>query len=254
MLKNIFKIIIVFLIGVAGGIFSDQILWPYFIERPLFLEYSLDQNPVYITETKEIFIQENIALENAIQKTEKIVVGIETKTKKGAIAQGSGLIVTSDGLILTLAEIVPKNSSIIVWAEGSPYYSSFKNGDVKILKKDSDSNLCLMKIEAANLNTVGFFDFDKIKLGQRIFSISSMFQETGNKGTNPVRAPALAVSQGIIKYFDQNFIYTDISACADTTGSPLFNIDGQVIGINFINKQGNLTTIPGPVIRDFIGF
>jgi hypothetical protein len=61
MFKNIFKIIIVFLIGAVGGIFSEQILWPYFIERPLFLEYSLEQNPVYITETKEITIQENTA-------------------------------------------------------------------------------------------------------------------------------------------------------------------------------------------------
>ena len=255
MLKNISKIIIIFIIGIVGGIFSDQILWPYFIERPLFLEYRLEQNPVYITETKEITIQENTALQDAIEKTEKVVAGIQTKTSKGKIASGSGLIVTSDGLILTLAELFPKNSSITIYIEGTPYHSSLKNGDVKILKKDLDSNLCLIKVEANNLNTAGFFDFGKIKLGQRVFSIHNMFDTVFAKET----APKHVVNQGIVKYFDDDFIYTDISAQETTAGnsclgSPLFSIDSQVIGINFIDKQGNLITIPSSVLRDFIGF
>jgi S1-C subfamily serine protease len=255
MLKNISKIIIVFIVGIVGGIFSDQIFWPYFIERPLFLEYRLEQNPVYITETKEITIQENIALENAIEKTEKVVVGIQTKTSKGKILRGSGLIVTSDGLILALAELFPKNSSITIYIEGVPYHSSLKNGDVKILKKDLDSNFCLIKVEANNLNTAGFFDFDKIKLGQRVFSIGNMFDTTFTKET----APKLAVNQGIVKYFDDDFIYTDIIERETATGnpclgSPLFSIDAQVIGINFIDKQGNLITIPSSTLRNFIGF
>jgi S1-C subfamily serine protease len=255
MFKNIFKIIAVFIIGAVGGIFSDQILWPYFIERPLFLEYRLEQNPVYITETKEITIQENTALQDAIEKTEKVVVGIETKTAKGTISRGSGLVVTSDGLILTLAELFLKNSSITVWVEGTPYHSSLKNGDVKILKKDLDSNLCLIKIEARDLNTSGFFDFGKIKLGQRVFSIGNMFDAKKVKEI----APRHVVNQGIIKYLDSDFIYTDIAeretaAGNPCIGSPLFSIDAQIIGINFIDKQGNLITIPSTTLRDFIGF
>jgi S1-C subfamily serine protease len=255
MFKNIFKIIAIFFIGAVGGIFSEQIIWPYFIERPLFLEYSLEQNPVYITETKEITIQENTALQDAIEKTEKVVAGIETKTAKGTITRGSGLIVTSDGLILALAELFPKNSSITVWVEGTPYRSSLENGDVKILKKPLDSNLCLIKIEAKNLNTAGFFDFGKIKLGQRVFSIGNMFDAKKVKEI----APRRAVNQGIIKYFDNDFIYTNIIAQETATGnscigSPLFSIDAQIIGINFIDKQGNLITIPNTTLRDFIGF
>ena len=255
MLKNIYKIIIVFAVGAVGGIFSDQILWPYFIERPLFLEYRLEQNPVYITETKEITIQENTALENAVEKTEKVVAAIQTKTAKGAIARGSGLVVTSDGLILSLAELFPQNASITIWIEGVPHYSSIDNGDVKILKKDLDSNLCLLKVEANNLNTAGFFDFGKVKLGQRVFAIGNMFAATSSKEA----APNHTVHQGIIKYFDNDFVYTDISASAGpaspaSIGSPLFSIDGQVIGINFVDKQGSPTTIPSTILRDFLGF
>ena len=72
MLKNIFKIIAIFILGTVGGIFADQILWPYFVERPLFYQYKLEKSPVYVTERKEVFIQENTALEEAIEKVGKL--------------------------------------------------------------------------------------------------------------------------------------------------------------------------------------
>ena len=103
MVKNILKIIIIFIIGTIGGIFADQILWPYFIERPLFYEYRLEQAPVYVTESKEFFIQENAALKNAIEKVEKTVVGVRTTTKTGIFLEGSGLILTFDGLVIVPA-------------------------------------------------------------------------------------------------------------------------------------------------------
>ena len=262
MLKNIFKIIAVFVIGAVGGIFSEQIFWPYFIERPLFLEYGLEPAPMYIAETKEITIQENAALENAVEKTSKIAVGIQTKTPKGDLLRGSGLILTSDGLILSLAELFPKNSSTLVWAEGIPYHLSPDEGkeEVKILKKDLENNLCLLKIEANNLNTAGFFDFERIKLGQRVFLIGSAFDKEFALKT----LPDIITCQGIVNYFNNQFIYTDISSeigigvsgktIASLTGSPLFSIDAQVVGINYIDSKGKLITIPSPILREFIGF
>src|SRR4030043_2308358 len=108
--KNVLKIIVFFIIGMVGGIFADQIFWPYFIERPLFYQYDLEQRPVNVTEIKEITIQENIALENAIEKAGKTAVGIRTKLKSGIILEGSGLIVSSDGLVVTFASLVPQGA------------------------------------------------------------------------------------------------------------------------------------------------
>ena len=84
MLKNILKLVAIFIIGIVGGIFADQILWPYFVEKPLFLKYHLKEVPLNVTEVKQVFIQENTALENAVEKVSKSVVGIglESKTKK----------------------------------------------------------------------------------------------------------------------------------------------------------------------------
>lgn len=101
----------------VGGIFADQILWPYFIERPLFYKYRLEQAPVYVNETKEITIQENTALQEAIKKLDKVVVAIRAKTPAGKITEGSGVIVTNDGLILSLNSLIPQGAEVNVFLD-----------------------------------------------------------------------------------------------------------------------------------------
>ena len=125
--KNILKIIAIFVIGTVGGIFADQILWPYFIEKPLFYKYRLEQAPVYVTEIKETTIQENVALTNAVEKVEKVVVGVRTKLKTGKILEGSGIIITSDGMVVTSADLVPQGGDTKFFWEGKkPVFPNFK--------------------------------------------------------------------------------------------------------------------------------
>ena len=118
MRKILLEILVIFIIGICGGIFADQILWPYFVEKPLFHQYRLEQSPVYITERKEFIIQENVALQNAIEKVANTVIGVRTKTATGKVLEGSGLILTSDGLLVTLADLVPQGSDFEFLVEG----------------------------------------------------------------------------------------------------------------------------------------
>ena len=237
MLKNIFKIIAVFILGVAGGIFADQILWPYFIERPLFYQYRLEQSPVYVTERKEVTIQENVALRNAIERVEKVVIGVRTETPKGKILEGSGSIVTSDGLIVTLAELVPQGST-------SSFFVDNEKVHFQILKRDLKENLALVKIEKTNLPTLGFADLEKIKLGERVFLVGVIFDKSGL---------SKIVNEGIVKSFSQDFIKTNIFENYLLAGSPLFNIEGQVLGLNIIDLEGKVIAIPISKIKSFIG-
>ena len=73
MKKQAFQILGIFILSVFGAIFADQILWPYFVQRPLFYEYGLEENPVYITEVNEITVEENTALKDSIEKVKKWV-------------------------------------------------------------------------------------------------------------------------------------------------------------------------------------
>jgi len=240
-MKWVLKILGVFILGIFGGIFADQILWPYFIEKPLFYQYRLEQSPVYVTEKKEVTITENIALQNAIEKVEKTIIGVQTKTKTGKILAGSGLILTSDGLVVTLADLVPQggNSSFFVDGETASF---------QILKRDLKENLALIKIEKTNLPTVGFANFEKLKLGERVFLVGVIFK---NQKTT---LPGYVVNEGIVKSFDENSIETNIFEKNNLTGSPLFDIVGNILGLNIIDKEGKVSAIPIPKIKSFAGF
>jgi len=236
MTKNVLKIIAIFVIGTVGGIFADQILWPYFIERPLFGEYRLEQNPVYVTERNEIFIQENTALQNAVERVEKVVVGIRTETKTGKILEGSGLIVTSDGLIITLVDFFPKWSETTLFFDGkeiTPQILQIKDG------------LALLKIEEENLPTTGFADFGKIKLGQRVFLVGVIFEKLSSQKI---------VNEGIVKYFNKDLIYTNIFEEEKIEGSILFDIEGSILGLNTVDQEGKVAAIPVSEIKEFLGF
>jgi len=242
MVKNILRIIGIFILGVGGGIFADQILWPYFIERPFFYQYRLEQSPVYVTERKEVTIQENVALKTAIEKVEKVVIGVRTKTGvpsgSGKFLEGSGLIVTSDGLIVTLAELVPQGSTFSFFVDGELVH-------FQILKRDLKENLALIKIEESNLPTVSFADLEKMKLGERVFLVGVIF----DKGI-----PQKIVNEGIVKSFAEDFIKTNIFEKYLLEGSPLFNIEGEVLGLNTIDLEGKVIAIPISKIKKFVGF
>jgi S1-C subfamily serine protease len=234
MSKKILKIIAFFIIGMVGGIFADQIFWPYIVEKPLFYEYRLEKSPVYVTERKEITIQENTALTQAIDKVEKTVIGIKTITKTGEILEGSGLIVTSDGLLITLAELIPKESQFSFFSEGKQFA-------YQILKRDLENNLALVKIEGTNLPSLGFADLGKLKLGERVFLVGAL--PLGDWTAN----------EGIVKKIDTNLITTNISEEITLKGSPLFNISGEVLGINTLDSKGEITAIPVDIVKKFIG-
>ena len=231
MTKNIFKILTIFVIGIAGGVFADKIL----LNR-----YKAEQGPVYVTEKKEVtnYIQENIALREAAEKVGKTVVAVKSKTKEGAVLEGSGLIVTNDGFLVTLADLVPQGSDFA-------FYLAGKWPEYQVLKRDLKNNLALVRVESSGLQTAGFAEMEKIKLGERVFLAGFDFAST---------TPQLMVNEGIIKIFDKNMIQTNIIETALANGSPLFNIEGNVVGLSLVGQDGKVSAIPADKIRQSIGF
>jgi len=236
MSKSVLRILVIFIIGMVGGIFADQIFWPYFVEKPLFYEYRLEQSPVYITEQKEINVTENVALQSAVEKVEKVVIGVRTEIKAGKILEGSGLILTSDGLMVTLADLVPVGAD----------FSFFIEGEIRsyeVLKRDLENNIALIKIEDGTLGTVEFANLENKKLGERVFVVGAIFDEEGNLSK--------IVNEGIIKYFKKDYIHTNIFESEVLSGSPLFDIEGRVLGLSQIDSQGKLVALPISLIREF---
>lgn len=230
------------MLGAIGGMLWQATLLPYLAQKPAFNRFwfikEFQERETIIFPTEEIYIQENAALTGAVENVEKMVIGIRAETKAGKIIEGSGLILTSDGYVVTLADLLPEGS----------VFSFFLNGQTipfEILKRDTQKNLALVKLEKQGLPTCGFADFGEIKRGQRVFLVGVIF---------PNDQPKKMVNQGIIKYFDNGFIRTNIFEKNILNGSPLFDIEGNVLGINTIDLEGKITTIPIPYIQQFAGF
>lgn len=239
MSKNILKLILIFVFGIFGGIFADQILWPYFIERPLFYKYRLDQAPIVMNKTEEIIIEENSALEKAIEKVEKSVVGIRIETEAGKVIEGSGLVITSDGLIITLSDLIsPKGNDTTLFFDGEAF-------GFRVLKRDAQNNLALIKIEKNSLPTIGFAEFGSLRFGQRVFLVGAFFR-------NGIFTKM--VNEGIIKSYDEKSVITNMTEKSYIKGSPLFNIKGELVGLNNIDSENKVVSISISKIREFVGF
>lgn len=225
--------------GILGGLFASQVLEPYLLEVPFFYKY-VTPAPIYINKTEKIVIQENVAIINAVEKVEKTVVGVRTITKKGKVLEGSGLILTSDGLSITLADLVPKGGDFNFYFEG-------KKLKYQILKRDLKENLALIKLEENNLATASFGNTDKIKLGGRVFLIGVIFEEAT---TTKESYPKKFTNEGIIKYFSQTLIQTNISE-KKAAGTALFDIEGNVLGLNYVAQEREVISIPITNLRKF---
>lgn len=233
----IFKFILLFIFGMMGGILATQVIWPYYVERPFFNKYKLDTIPSYVVEEKEITIQENTALKNIIEKINKTIVGIRA-IKSGRAIESTGIIVSSDGLIVALSENIPQGAELnIFWENEKITY--------QVLKRDIKKNLILIKAKDVSWSTAGFAVMDKMELGERVFLLGIIF----DKESNPIKI----VNQGIIKTFNEDILETNIFENNNISGSPLFDIEGNILGINMFDIHGNIITIPVTEIKEFIG-
>ena len=229
-MKNILIIIGFFIIGALGGVVGNT----FFTDNTLSNNYQSANISVPVIEQKEVVIEENILLEESIKKIESSIIGIKTKTKSGKMLSGSGLVVTSDGLIIVFSDLL---------VQGGDFVVDGKIPDWQILKKDKKSNLALVKVELNNLTTVAFND--DIRLGQKVFTIGTLF--TNAKSFK-------SVNEGIIKFFDDQKIETNIIEKEALTGGALFNIKGELLGLIKINADNTVSAIRASKIKEFLGY
>jgi len=135
---------------------------------------------------------------------------------------GSGFIVSSDGYVLTNAHVVADASEVTVKLTDRREFAA------KVVGVDRRSDVALIKITASALPSVRFGDPARIRPGQWVIAIGSPFGFENSVTAGVVSAVARALP-------DENyvpFIQTDAAVNPGNSGGPLFNLDGQVIGIN----------------------
>lgn len=135
---------------------------------------------------------------------------------------GSGFIISPDGYILTNTHVIKGMTSIKVTLNDKRQYPA------KLIGQDEKSDVALLKIEAQNLPTVKIGNPDELRSGEWVAAIGAPFGFENSVTSGIVSAKNRTLpDDGYMP-----FIQTDVAINPGNSGGPLFNLKGQVVGIN----------------------
>ena len=147
---------------------------------------------------------------------------------------GSGVVVSEDGYILTNNHVVADAEAILV------IFSNKEKYDAKIIGRDPKTDLALIKITVERpIPAARLGDSDKMRVGDWVVAIGNPFGLGSTVTAGIVSAKGRIIGAGPY----DNFIQTDASINPGNSGGPLFNLEGEVIGINtaiFTQRGGNV--------------
>ncbi|MDR1275009.1 MAG: DegQ family serine endoprotease [Candidatus Accumulibacter sp.] len=135
---------------------------------------------------------------------------------------GSGFLISTDGYILTNAHVVDSADEILVRLTDKREFKA------NVIGSDKRTDVALIKIDAKSLPAVSFGDPNSLKVGEWVVAIGSPFGFDSSVTAGIVSAKGRSLPQE--NYVP--FIQTDVAVNPGNSGGPLFNMKGEVIGIN----------------------
>jgi len=160
-----------------------------------------------------------------------------TPQKRKSSALGSGFIVDEKGIVITNNHVIQGAEDIVVRVNGDKEFKA------KVIGADPGMDIAVLQMETdEKFVPVKFGDSDKARIGDWVIAIGNPFGFGGTVTSGIISARNRSI--GLSRYED--FIQTDASINQGNSGGPLFNMDGDVIGIN--------TAILGPTGSIGIGF
>ncbi len=180
--------------------------------------------------TNSVSLAKEISTVSVYEKINPAIVSVDSQLSDG-VSCGTGCIIDKDGIILTSAHVLEDGNDIII--------TTYNGEDYKaqvIQKFGENEDIALLKISVPyDLKTVKFGNSEKIKVGEKVLAIGNPF---GFRGT---------LTQGIISRIDyaKNRIQTDAAINPGSSGGPLLNTKGEIIGINqaIYNPDNNISNI-----------
>lgn len=162
---------------------------------------------------------------------------------------GSGFIISPDGYILTNAHVVDDADEVVVKLTDKREFKA------KVIGADRRTDVALLKIDAKNLPVANLGDPNKMKVGEWVVAIGSPygFENSVTAGIVSAKGRALPGDNFV------SFIQTDVAVNPGNSGGPLFNLRGEVVGVNsqIYSRTGGYMglsfAIPIDVAMDVVG-
>lgn len=149
-------------------------------------------------------------------------------------ASGSGFVISDDGYIVTNHHVIADATNVkVALYDGKTY-------DATVVGSDSSNDVALLKIEATGLHSVAIGDSDKIEVGDQVAAIG-----------NPLGELTYTLTVGYVSALDRainadgtpiNMLQTDAAINSGNSGGPLFDMNGNVIGITSAKYSGSTNT------------
>ena len=180
-----------------------------------------------------------LTLQELYQKCAPSVVGISGYTdKQVGYSWGSGVILSSDGLILTNTHVIDGcDRAVVTLSDDSEY-------EAKLIGADGISDIAVLKIEATGLPAAEFGLSDALTVGERVAAIGNPLGESFR----------MTLTDGIISAIERGVNYkgrsmtllqTNTALNEGNSGGPLFNMYGQVVGITNMKMMSSGSSIEG---------
>jgi len=153
--------------------------------------------------------------------------------ERKSAALGSGFIIDEKGIVVTNNHVIQGADDIIVRAEGDKEYSA------KVIGADPLSDIAVLQLDSKiNFKPVKFGNSDKSRIGDWVIAIGNPFGLGGTVTSGIISARNRSI--GLSRYED--YIQTDASINSGNSGGPLFDMNGDVIGINtaILGRSGSI--------------
>jgi len=260
--KLAFLLALIFIVGGLGGVVLDRFILPKLTSYEFFSKYDFikkaNENVTIINKTEQVTVTENTSVNEIASRAATAVVSVTsvpdspTVSKKN-IKNGSGVIVASDGLIVTYRGIlIEEKANYTVWTfDGAGY-------EAKLLGIDNFTNLAYLKIKASNLPVIPFANSDDFESGKKIIAIGNYSSEYQNKFS-------AGFLNGINKTFNlsgktvssseklEGVIEADFASHPEYLGGPIVSYGGElagIIGLARIDNQDKYFQIPSNIIKE----
>ncbi len=167
------------------------------------------------------------SLQEIAENTIPSIVTIQTYSLKSlnVAGEGSGIILSNDGYIVTNAHVIEESNSVkVVLVDGTSY-------EAKIVGSDKVTDLALLKIEANNLPQATFGNSDNLRVADQVMAIGN---PSGIKFSSSVTIGYLSALNRSVESngYTMSLIQTDAAINPGNSGGALVNTNGEVIGIN----------------------
>ena len=182
--------------------------------------------------------------------------GNQPRQPQKRVGAGSGVIISTDGYIITNNHVIDGASELEVTLNDNRKYKA------KVIGSDPSTDIALIKVDAKDLPTIPFGDSEQLKVGEWVLAVGNPFNLTSTVTAGIVSAKGRSISTGSDEDVSkiQSFIQTDAAVNPGNSGGALVNTKGELVGINtaIYSETGNFAgysfaapmSIAGKVVQD----